>query len=153
MIKAALERVFMKYISNSREDTLKIAKEFAKSVKKGDIICLNGDLGAGKTAFVSGFSKGLGFDGYVSSPTFALINEYNGEIPIYHFDVYRIGECEEMFEIGLDEYLFGDGVCVIEWAERIKELLPDNIVNVDIIKNESLGEDYREIYIDGGEEN
>ncbi len=142
----------MKYISNSREETLKIAEKFAKTVKAGDIVCLNGNLGAGKTAFTSGFAKGLGFEGYVSSPTFALINEYEADIPIYHFDVYRIDESDEMFEIGLDEYLFGDGVCLIEWAEKIKDLLPCNVINVDIIKNDSQGEDYREIYIDGGEE-
>lgn len=142
----------MKYISNSREKTAEIAEEFAKTVKKGDIICLNGELGAGKTAFTSGFAKGMGFCGYVSSPTFALINEYDAEIPIYHFDVYRIGDSEEMFEIGLDDYLFGDGVCIIEWAERIKNLLPENVINVDIVKDSNKGDQYREIYIYDGDE-
>ena len=142
----------MKYISNSREKTAEIAEKFAKTVKKGDIICLNGELGAGKTAFTSGFAKGMGFYGYVSSPTFALINEYDAEIPVYHFDVYRIGDSEEMFEIGLDDYLFGDGVCIIEWAERIKNLLPENVINVDIVKDSEKGEQYREIYIYGCEE-
>lgn len=144
----------MEFISNSRQETAEIAKSFAKTVKAGDIICLNGDLGAGKTAFTSGFAAGLGYKGYVSSPTFALINEYKAEdMMIYHFDVYRIGESDEMFDIGIDDYLFGDGVCIIEWAERIKELLPDNVINVNIKKDVSMGEDFRRITVEGGEEN
>lgn len=141
----------MEFISNSRQETIEIAKKFASTVKKGDIICLNGDLGAGKTAFTSGFAAGLGYKGYVSSPTFALINEYEGDFAIYHFDVYRIDESVEMFDIGLDDYLFGDGVCIIEWAERIKELLPDNVINVNIEKDISQGEDFRRIFIKVGD--
>lgn len=142
----------MEFISNSRQETADIAKQFAKTVKAGDIICLNGDLGAGKTAFTSGFAAGLGYSGYVSSPTFALINEYRADMMIYHFDVYRIDESVEMFDIGIDDYLFGDGVCIIEWAERIKDLLPDNVINVNIEKDITKGEDFRRIVIKGGEE-
>ncbi len=136
-----------KYISNSREQTVQIAKEFAKTVKKGDIICLNGDLGAGKTAFVSGFAKGLGYKGYVSSPTFAIVNEYKADIMIYHFDVYRINDIDEMYDIGIDDYLFSDGICIIEWPQRIKELLGDNVININILKDDT-NEDKREIIID-----
>lgn len=135
------------YISNSRQQTEEIAKEFAKTIKRGDIVCLNGDLGAGKTAFTSGFAKGLGYDGYVSSPTFALINEYDAAIPIYHFDVYRIDNIEEADDIGIDDYLFGDGVCIIEWPQRIKDILPDGVINIDILKDVSLGENARKIII------
>lgn len=136
-----------KYISNSREQTVQIAKEFAKTVKKGDIICLNGDLGAGKTAFVSGFAKGLEYKGYVSSPTFAIVNEYKADIMIYHFDVYRINDIDEMYDIGIDDYLFSDGICIIEWPQRIKELLGDNVININILKDDT-NEDKREIIID-----
>lgn len=142
----------MEFISNSRQETAEIAKKFAKTVKAGDIICLNGDLGAGKTAFTSGFAAGLGYTGYVSSPTFALINEYRGDMMIYHFDVYRIDESVEMFDIGIDDYLFGDGVCIIEWAERIGELLPDGVINVNIEKDITRGEDFRRIVIEGGDD-
>lgn len=138
----------MKFISNSREETIKIACDFAKGLKAGDIVCLNGDLGAGKTAFVAGIAEAFGYDGYTSSPTFTLVNEYIAEIPIYHFDVYRIDYSDEMYDIGIDDYLFGDGICIIEWAERIKDILPDNTISVDIRKNVELGEDYREIYIE-----
>ena len=141
----------MEFISNGREETAAIAEKFAKSIKQGDIVCLNGDLGAGKTAFTSGFARGLGYKGYVQSPTFALINEYRGDMMIYHFDVYRIDENEEMYDIGIDDYLFGDGVCIIEWAERIKELLPENVINVYIKKDISQGEDFRRIIIGDGD--
>ena len=141
----------MEFISNSREETANIAEKIAKDIKSGDIVCLNGDLGAGKTAFTSGFARGLGYKGYVQSPTFALINEYRGDIMIYHFDVYRIDECDEMYDIGIDDYLFGDGVCIIEWAERISGLLPENVINVDIEKDESLGENFRRIIVRGGD--
>ncbi len=138
----------MKYVSNSREDTIKIAYEFAKELKRGDIVCLTGDLGAGKTAFVSGVANALGYNGYTSSPTFTLINEYIADIPIYHFDVYRIDFSDEMYDIGIDDYLFGDGICLIEWPERIEEILPNNTISVKITKNVDISDDYREILIE-----
>ena len=138
----------MKYVSNSREDTIKIAYEFARSLKKGDIVCLTGDLGAGKTAFVSGVAKALGYKGYTSSPTFTLINEYMADIPIYHFDVYRIDFSDEMYDIGIDDYLFGDGICLIEWPQKIEDILPDNTISVKITKNVDISDDYREILIE-----
>lgn len=133
--------------SNSREETQKIAYEFAKGLKPGDVVCLKGDLGAGKTVFVSGFVKAFGYHGYTSSPTFTLINEYMGEIPIYHFDVYRIDDADEMLAIGLDEYLYGEGICLIEWADKILELLPECRYEVTILRDSAHGDDYRAIEI------
>lgn len=139
----------MKYISNSREDTQNIGIKFAETLKRGDVVCLNGELGAGKTAFVSGVAKGLGYTGYTSSPTFTLINEYSADIPLYHFDVYRVDCSDEMYDIGIDDYLFGDGICIIEWPEKIGDILPDNVITVNIVKNSDISDDYREIYIEG----
>lgn len=117
--------------SSSPDETIKIAREFAKTVERGDIICLEGNLGAGKTHFVRGFVQGLGLSGdIVSSPTFTIINEYDGELPIYHFDCYRLEHVEEALEIGAEEYLYGNGVCVIEWPDRITDLLPPSSKHV-----------------------
>ena len=96
---------------------------------------------------MSGFAKGLGYKGYVSSPTFAIVNEYKADIMIYHFDVYRINDIDEMYDIGIDDYLFSDGICIIEWPQRIKELLGDNVININILKDDT-NEDKREITID-----
>lgn len=139
-----------RYSSEKREDTVKIASAFAKTLHKGDIVCLYGDLGAGKTAFVAGIAQAFDYTGYTSSPTFTLMNEYLADIPIYHFDVYRIGSSDEMYEIGMDDYLFGDGVCVIEWPDRIKDLLPETVIQVRIEKDSQKGDDYREITIERG---
>ncbi|MCG2588408.1 tRNA (adenosine(37)-N6)-threonylcarbamoyltransferase complex ATPase subunit type 1 TsaE [Rhodohalobacter sulfatireducens] len=117
--------------SSSPDETIKIAKEFAKTVKPGDVICLDGNLGAGKTQFVKGFVQGLGLSSdIVSSPTFTIINEYEGELPVYHFDCYRLEHVQEALEIGAEEYLYGDGVCVIEWPDRITDLLPPSAKHV-----------------------
>lgn len=132
----------------SREETLSAAKEFSVMLKRGDIVCLYGDLGAGKTAFVSGVADALGYKGYTSSPTFALMNEYAADVPIYHFDIYRIGSEDELFEIGIDDYLFGDGICMIEWPEKILGLLPKDVINVTISKDSDIGDNYREITIE-----
>lgn len=135
------------YQSNSREETVTIAENFAKTLQKGDIVCLYGGLGAGKTAFVSGVAKGLGYQGYTSSPTFTLMNEYIAALPIYHFDVYRIAGSDEMEAIGIDDYLFGDGVCLIEWPDKIADLLPEAVIRVEILKS-SADEDQRTITIE-----
>ena len=134
------------YKSGSAEDTKKIAAEFAKSLKAGDVLCMYGDLGAGKTAFVQGLATGLGVLDYVNSPTFTIVNEYSGDLPLYHFDVYRIGDSSEMFDIGFDEYLDGDGVTVIEWAELIEDILPESRYNITILKADE--ETAREIKIE-----
>ena len=112
-------------ITHSAEETRALAKEMAAGAVPGQIICLDGDLGAGKTVFAQGFAEGLGFSGYVSSPTFTILQVYEGgRLPLYHFDVYRIGDPEEMDEIGWEEYFFGEGVCLIEWSQLIEELIP-----------------------------
>ena len=137
----------MKYISQSLEDTQKIAAEFAKTLKKGDVLCMYGDLGAGKTAFVQGLAKGLGIEEHVTSPTFTIVNEYVGVMPLYHFDVYRIADSDEMYEIGYEEYIYGDGVSVIEWCELIEDILPEKRYEITVSKDYDKGEDYRTIEI------
>ena len=133
---------------NSVEETEKAAFDFAKTLKKGDVVTLDGDLGAGKTAFVRGLAKGLGIKDTVQSPTFTIVNEYtHGYLPLYHFDVYRIGSPDEMYDIGFDEYLYGDGVCSIEWALNIKDLLTMPYYEINIYKNLDISEDFREITI------
>lgn len=108
-------RVFESY---SYEETHKIATEIADTLNGGEFIAMYGDLGAGKTAFVQGLAKALGINSHITSPTFTIVNEYEGRLPLYHFDVYRIADPDEMYEIGYDEYIYSDGVCVVEWADR-----------------------------------
>lgn len=123
----------MKLQSNSPDQTMDIAKEFSKKVKKSDIICLRGDLGAGKTQFVRGFIQGFGFTGNeVTSPTFTVINEYRGNPSIYHFDCYRLEHYSEAVEIGAEEYFYGDGITIIEWPDKISEILPNDSVDITI---------------------
>lgn len=139
----------MKKTFFSVEETEKFACEFAKKLNKGDIITLDGDLGAGKTAFVRGLAKGMGLSDTVQSPTFTIVNEYrHGDIPLFHFDVYRIESPDDMYDIGFDEYLYSDGVCAIEWATNIKELFTMPYYEVVITKDPNKGDDYREIQID-----
>lgn len=134
--------------SFSPEDTFKLGESLGKEAHKGMIFCLNGDLGVGKTVFTQGFSRGLGICEPINSPTFTIVQEYHdGRLPFYHFDVYRIGDITEMDEIGYEDYFFGEGVCFIEWAELIEELLPDNVVRITIEKDLEKGFDYRRITI------
>lgn len=138
----------MIYETNSAEETYKLAYEMGKNAEKGDIICLEGELGVGKTVFAQGFAKGLGIEEYINSPTFTIVQVYEGgRIPLYHFDVYRISDIDEMDEIGYEEYFFGEGVCLIEWAVLIQEIIPDNAVKVKIDKSLSKGFDYRSIEV------
>lgn len=117
--------------SGSPEETVRIAKEYAGTVREGDVICLSGNLGSGKTQFVRGFVEGFGIPAdAVTSPTFTIINEYEGDLPVYHFDCYRLKHFEEAVEIGAEEYLYGTGVCIIEWPDRISELLPPSSKHV-----------------------
>lgn len=106
----------------------------------GDILCLNGDLGAGKTTMTKSIGLGLGVEDYITSPTFALINEYRGRLPVYHFDVYRLEGVDDLFDLGFDEYFFGSGVCIIEWAEKISDLIPEDRIVIDIKKGHDLDE-------------
>ncbi len=113
------------FISNSSEETCAAAARCAASAKRGDVIALTGDLGAGKTQFVKGLVQQVGSSSEVTSPTFTLLHEYpGGRLPVYHFDFYRLETPEAAMRLGLDEYIYGDGVCVIEWADRFPQLLP-----------------------------
>ena len=134
--------------SNSAEETYQLGEVLAGKAQRGEVYCLSGDLGVGKTVFTQGFAKGLGVPEDVNSPTFTIIQEYEGrEMPFYHFDVYRISDIEEMEEIGYEDYFYGRGVCLIEWAELIEELLPKKRIQVTIRKNLERGFDYREITV------
>lgn len=138
----------MVYESTSAEMTFEFGKKIGSLVNPGDIICLDGNLGVGKTVFTQGVAAGLGIDEPVCSPTFTLIQEYHeGRIPLYHFDVYRIDGPWDMDDLGYEEYFFGDGVCLVEWGNLIKELMPDNTVYVTIEKNLEKGFDYRKITV------
>ncbi|MDD4111449.1 MAG: tRNA (adenosine(37)-N6)-threonylcarbamoyltransferase complex ATPase subunit type 1 TsaE [Herbinix sp.] len=135
--------------SFSAKDTYEIGYDLGSKATKGQVYCINGDLGVGKTVFTQGFAKGLGVDEHVNSPTFTIVQEYiaRNNMPFYHFDVYRIGDVSEMEEIGYEEYFYGDGVCLIEWAELVDEILPNNRTTIQIQKNLDKGYDYREINI------
>ena len=136
------------YETLSPEETLEVGKELGKASVAGQVYTLVGDLGVGKTVFTKGFAEGLGIEEAVNSPTFTILQIYDeGRIPLYHFDVYRIEEPEEMEEIGFDEYIEGDGVCLIEWAGRIADILPENIIVIRIEKDLGKGLDYRKITV------
>lgn len=138
----------MVYESNSADETFEIAKELGKRAKSGEIYCLSGELGVGKTVFSQGFAKGLEIREHINSPTFTILQSYDsGRIPLYHFDVYRLGDVAEMEEIGYDDYFFGEGVCLIEWAERIKEILPLDRKNIKIEKALNKSYEYRMITV------
>lgn len=135
-------------ISDSYEATARAAAEFSKSLKGGEVIAMYGGLGAGKTAFVQGLARGLGINRHITSPTFTIVNEYEGRLPLYHFDVYRIADPDEMYEIGYEEYIESGGVCVIEWAELIEELLPEDCIRIKILRADDIGENCRRISIE-----
>lgn len=135
--------------SYSTQDTYELGKKIGQEADAGQVLCLYGDLGVGKTVFTQGLAKGLGIDEPIQSPTFTIVREYEeGRLPFYHFDVYRIGDIEEMDEIGYEDYIYGEGVCLIEWANLIQEILPDHYKKIEIRKNLEKGFDYREIEIE-----
>lgn len=139
--------------SFSMEDTFELGRQFGAAAKEGTVFCLSGDLGTGKTVFTQGFATGMEIDEPVNSPTFTIVQEYDsGRLPLYHFDVYRIGDVEEMDEIGCDDYFFGRGVCLVEWAELVREIIPDNAVWITICKDLDKGFDYRSITIEEKED-
>ena len=136
----------MKFISHSAEETRKFGKRLAEQALPGQIYALNGNLGAGKTVFAQGFAQGLGVKDPVNSPTFTILQVYeDGRLPFYHFDVYRIEDPDEMEEIGFDDYLNGDGVCLIEWADEVRELLPKETIRITIQRDREAGDDVRTI--------
>ena len=134
--------------TNKSEETFLLGKKLAEQAVSGQIYCLDGELGTGKTVFTQGFAAGLGIMEPVNSPTFTIVQVYEeGRLDFYHFDVYRIADVEEMYEIGCEEYFDGEGVCLIEWAYLIEEILPQNVIHIKIEKNLEKGFDYRKITI------
>ena len=139
----------MTAVSLCPEDTFALGKELGEKAKPGDVICLDGDLGVGKTVFTQGFAAGLGITEPVNSPTFTIVQQYDeGRLPLYHFDVYRIGDISEMDEVGYEDLFFGDGVCLIEWSGLIEEILPEHRTTVTIEKDLEKGFDYRKIMVE-----
>ena len=139
----------MTFESKSDTDTRRFARDLGKRAKAGQVFALIGDLGVGKTVFTQGFAEGLEISEWINSPTFTIVQEYvDGRLPFYHFDVYRIGDPEEMYEVGFDDYVYGEGVSLIEWANRIEEILPEDVITVRIDKDLDKGFDYRRIEID-----
>lgn len=133
----------------SEEETKDVGRKLAKTARAGEVYALEGGLGAGKTAFVKGFAEGLGIEEPVSSPTFTILQQYDGgRLLLYHFDVYRIADPLEIEAVGLDEYFGGEGVCLIEWAGLIEELLPPDCIRIRIDKDLSMDPDYRRIEIE-----
>ena len=132
------------------KETQTLGEKLGKTLKQGDVIALVGDLGTGKTCLTQGIARGVGIapDEVVNSPSYILINEYNGAMPIYHIDLYRLENREEIAELGLNEYMEGDGICIIEWAERMAEALPDTFIKINITLadvNASHGDEAREL--------
>lgn len=139
--------------TKNAKETFQLGEKIGEKALPGQIYTLNGDLGVGKTVFTQGVASGLGIREPVNSPTFTILQEYEGgRLPFYHFDVYRIGDIEEMEEIGYDDCFFGEGICLIEWAQLIEEILPENVISVTIEKNPAKDFDYRKITIEGLEE-
>ena len=136
--------------THSAQETFALGQRIGLEALPGQVYTLIGDLGVGKTVFTQGVADGLGITEPVNSPTFTIVQIYEeGRMPFYHFDVYRIGDIEEMEEIGYDDYFFGNGICLIEWAELIEEILPDNVISITIEKDLTQGFDYRKITVDG----
>ena len=133
-------------LSNLKE-TEEFGFRLGSLLKSGDILCLNGNLGAGKTTMTKSIGLGLGVEEYITSPTFTLINEYKGRIPVYHFDVYRLENADELYDLGFDEYFYGKGVCIIEWADKIEKMIPKTRIVIDIEKGNNEYE--RILYISG----
>lgn len=143
----------MMYETRSPEETRAIGRKLADQARPGDVFTLVGDLGTGKTVLSKGFAEGLGIGEPVNSPTFTIVQEYaGGRIPFYHFDAYRISDPDEMEMIGFDDYIYGRGVCLIEWADIIEEILPKGRTEIRIRKDLSRGSDYRSIQVEEVEE-
>ncbi len=133
----------------SEKETKALGQKIGENAKPNDVICIIGDLGVGKTIISKGIAEGLGIRENITSPTFTIVNEYEtGRLGLYHFDTYRISDEDEMYEIGFDEYINKGGICVIEWADTIRNLIPEHATWIQIEKDLSMGEDYRKIDID-----
>ena len=138
----------MEYLSHSEQETEALGASLAARLRAGDVVAYRGDLGAGKTAFTRGLARGLGCGGRVTSPTFTIVNEHEGKIPLFHFDLYRLGDEEELWDIGWEDYLSRGGVCAVEWSESFPEALPPDCVTVTIRRSPD-HEDWRHITIEG----
>lgn len=138
----------LEFIVDNVNDTMSLGKHLGEKTRPGDIICLTGDLGAGKTHFTKGIALGLQIYDQITSPTFTIVNEYEGgRLKLFHFDVYRVNDPDEIYNIGFDEYIFDKGVSIIEWANYISELIPEDYISVHITKLPELGENFRKIVI------
>lgn len=141
----------MTYVTNSPAETEALGQRLAERLQPGDVIAYTGDLGAGKTAFTRGLARGLGITERITSPTFTIVNEYQGgRLPLFHFDMYRLGSSEELYEIGWEDYLARGGVCAVEWSENVREALPPDAVTVTIARCPE-NDSWRSITIAGGE--
>ena len=139
----------MEHVTNSPEETEALGEMLAGRLEPGTVIAFTGDLGAGKTAFVRGLARGLGITERVTSPTFTIVNEYEGgRLPLFHFDMYRLGSADELFDIGWEDYLARGGVCAVEWSENVSDDLEEGCLRVDIRRGER--DDQRRITIEGG---
>ena len=139
---------FMEYITNTPEETEAIGAALGKILTPGTVLAYRGDLGAGKTAFTRGLARGLGCRSRVSSPTFTIVNEYDGPIPLFHFDMYRLSSSEELFDIGWDDYLTRGGICAVEWSERVEDAFEPGTVRIDF-KRHAEEDGWRMIDIEG----
>ncbi|MEG0771845.1 tRNA (adenosine(37)-N6)-threonylcarbamoyltransferase complex ATPase subunit type 1 TsaE [Clostridium sp.] len=137
----------MEFLVNTVEETENLGIQLGRYTNEGDIICLIGDLGTGKTHLTKGIAKGLNIEEHITSPTFNIVNEYDGRLKFYHFDVYRVNDPDEIAAIGFDEYIFGGGVSVIEWANYIEELIPEESVTITLEKVPELGSTCRKVSI------
>ena len=141
----------MTYVTNSPAETEALGQRLAERLQPGDVIAYTGDLGAGKTAFTRGLARGLGITERITSPTFTIVNEYQGgRLPLFHFDMYRLGSSDELYEIGWEDYLARGGVCAVEWSEIVADALEEDCIRVDIRQGET--EDQRKITVEGVED-
>ena len=139
----------MEYLSHSPEETEQLGEQLGRTLRPGSVVAYRGDLGMGKTAFTRGLARGLGCTCRVTSPTFTIVNEYSGALPLFHFDMYRLDSSDELFDIGWEDYLSRGGVCAVEWSERVEDALPDDTLWVSIAGGN--GENDRIITVTGGE--
>ena len=136
----------MEITVNNLDETQQIGKIIGRCLDRGDVLCLDGDLGVGKTSLTQFIAREFGVDEYITSPTFTIIKEYEGRLPFYHMDVYRLDSADDMHDLGYEEYIYSEGVTVIEWAEKIKEILPEERININIKR---VDDNRRILYIDG----
>ena len=139
----------MELLSHSPEDTEDIGARLAEQLEPGAVVAFTGDLGAGKTAFTRGLARGLGIPDRITSPTFTIVNEYEGAIPLFHFDMYRLNGSEDLFDIGWEDYLSRGGVCAVEWSEQVADALPEDAVTVTLARHPD-HDGWRIITVEGG---